>query len=177
MSTPYIPRMVESADRDAAVARLRSGLESGQLDTSTYQRRVDTVLAARTQDDLDAAVMDLPPVATSGTFELYPHQTVAAYEQPVNPNAPDPTPSRQPRRDPDQPMSFKVGNVEVSNIPSWVIPTIALVALFGFMALTGTWWLWWLIFFIPGGVWGGSSKSRRMRREHPDWYHDKPRKD
>ena len=79
VTSPYehIPQRVGHDERDAAVQRLRANLDEGRLDQATFDERAAAAFAATTQDDLDPLFEDLPPVATSGTFELYPHQTMA----------------------------------------------------------------------------------------------------
>ncbi len=160
---------VGQAERDAAVQRLRTNLDEGRLSQDLFDQRVGTALAAADQQELDALFLDLPQVATAGSFELYPHQQVSVYQPAVDPNAPDPTrpePYQQTNQQAQgQGASFKLFGMEFNNVPSWVWPLMAvamIVAMFGLFR----WGMWWLIFFIPGiWGWGGSHQRRRERRQ------------
>jgi hypothetical protein len=50
------------AERDEALARLRDGFSAGRLSDSSFIRRVDLALVARTRADLARSVADLPAV-------------------------------------------------------------------------------------------------------------------
>lgn len=160
VTSPYehIPQRVGHEERDAAVQRLRTNLDEGRLDQATFDERVATALAATTQDDLDPLFSDLPPVATSGQFELYPHQAMAPLPSPY---MTDPVPMES------QPNPMANPTHWFATLPPWgkVIIVIALIALAAVFFRSG---VWWLIFIIPGifGRWnrGGYQRRRDGRR-------------
>jgi hypothetical protein len=155
VTSEHIPQRVGHEERDAAVQRLRTNLDEGRLDQTTFDERAATALAATTQDDLDPLFVDLPPVATSGTFEVYPHQAVAPLPSPY---LSDPVP--------DEPSPDPVENAThwFLNLPTWgkVAIVIALVMLVGMFLRFG---VWWLIFLLPGifGRWGRGNGNHRRR--------------
>ncbi len=53
------------ADREAAVARLRTAAADGRLDTDELENRVSSAYAARTHGDLAAVTTDLPAAPAS----------------------------------------------------------------------------------------------------------------
>jgi Domain of unknown function (DUF1707) len=53
------------ADRDAATRRLIKACSEGQLTLGEFERRVEAVLAATTETELDRATDDLPPLAVA----------------------------------------------------------------------------------------------------------------
>jgi hypothetical protein len=52
--------LASDAEREAVTALLRRHLEDGRLTTDEFGDRLDTVYAARTRADLDAALAQLP---------------------------------------------------------------------------------------------------------------------
>jgi hypothetical protein len=64
--TGVMPRFVRASDaeRDKALALLRDGVASGRLSDSTFIRRVDLTLRARTRGEVHRAVADLPAATT-----------------------------------------------------------------------------------------------------------------
>lgn len=48
------------AERDAVIQRLQTGFAEGRLDDQEFDQRMRTALAARTHDDLDTLLADLP---------------------------------------------------------------------------------------------------------------------
>ncbi len=169
MSTPYenVPQRIGTAERDAAVERLRVNLDEGRLDRPTYETRVASALAATTQKDLDPLFQDLPPVVSSATtYELYPHQsmamqTPAAYLDSASfPEAGASPGEQQPYR----PQMEWFGGM-----PTWakVILVVAfLTVMAGLLRFGG----WWFIFFFPAvfARWGrtmsGGNTRYRQRR-------------
>lgn len=155
VTSPYehIPQRVGHEERDAAVQRLRTNLDEGRLDKTAFDERVAVALAATTQDDLDPLFEDLPPVATSGTFELYPHQTVAAvpnaYMSDPAPYEPQPTPMSNPTH-------------WFASLPPWAKIVIVVMVVGLAIALLNS-NAWWLIFILPGifGRWGNNRNFRR----------------
>lgn len=157
VTSPYehIPQRVGHEERDAAVQRLRTNLDEGRLDKTAFDERVAVALAATTQDDLAPLFEDLPPVATSGTFELYPHQSMAPvptqYTSDPLPAESQPTPMNNPTH-------------WFASLPPWAkIVVLVLVAGLAFAFLRSG--AWWLIFILPGifGRWG-NNPNRNYRR-------------
>ena len=157
VTSPYehIPQRVGHEERDAAVQRLRTNLDEGRLDKTAFDERVAVALEATTQDDLDPLFEDLPPVAISGTFELYPHQTMApvptAYMADPAPMESQPTPLSNPTH-------------WFASLPPWgkIVVLVLLVALaIAFLNSSA----WWLIFILPGifGRWGNANRNYRRR--------------
>ncbi|MEH1027612.1 DUF1707 domain-containing protein [Micromonospora profundi] len=60
------------ADREAVAERLRAALGEGRLDLHEYDERVQNAYAARTYADLDALLVDLPPVAPAERSAVVP---------------------------------------------------------------------------------------------------------
>ena len=158
MSSAYenVPQRIGNAERDAAVERLRVNLDAGRLDQPTYETRVATALAATTQDDLAPLFQDLPPVVTSGTYELYPHQSVVAPTPTPYLMDAAPSPTDQPRTLPQ--MEW------FNALPAWgkVIIVVVLISVMASLLRFGG---WWFIFFIPAifGRWGRNNQSRNTR--------------
>lgn len=162
VTSPYehIPQRVGHEERDAAVQRLRANLDAGRLDKDTFDKRAAAALTATTQDDLDPLFADLPPVATSGTFELYPHQSVATTPSPY---LADPVPA-QPAPTPETTAAHWL-----STMPTWgkIIVIVAVAALaFGFLR-SG---MWWLIFFLPAIFGRWNTRSRSDRDQNSRWH-------
>ena len=158
MSSAYenVPQRIGNAERDAAVERLRVNLNEGRLDQPTYETRVATALAATTQDDLEPLFQDLPPVVSSSTYELYPHQSVATSTP--TPYLMDAAPSatEQPRTLPQ--MEWFNG------LPAWakvVIVVVLITVMAGLFRFGG----WWFIFFFPAifGRWGRNNQFRNRQ--------------
>jgi hypothetical protein len=55
---------VGDADREAAAAQLRDHYADGRLTLDELNERLDLALAAKTKADLNAVMLDLPPVVT-----------------------------------------------------------------------------------------------------------------
>jgi len=151
-----VPQRIGNAERDAAVERLRVNLNEGRLDQPTYETRVATALAATTQDDLEPLFQDLPPVVSSSTYELYPHQSVATSTP--TPYLMDAAPSatEQPRTLPQ--MEWFNG------LPAWakvVIVVVLITVMAGLFRFGG----WWFIFFFPAifGRWGRNNQFRNRQ--------------
>lgn len=85
-----MPRFVRASDaeRDKALALLRDGVVSGRLSDSTFIRRVDLTLRARTRAEVYRVVADLPAATT----------TVAAFLHRVGARLPRFEPRRPPVR-------------------------------------------------------------------------------
>lgn len=163
MSIPYenVPQRIGNAERETAVERLRLNLDQGRLDQPTYETRVATALAATTQDDLESLFQDLPPVVSSSTYELYPHQSVAMPTP--SPYLMDETPS--PNERPRMPPQMEWFN----GLPAWakVILVVVIITLMAGLFRFGG---WWFIFFFPAvfGRWGHNNQSRNGRnRQRP----------
>ncbi|MFD6564527.1 DUF1707 domain-containing protein [Micromonospora profundi] len=60
------------ADREAVADRLRAALGEGRLDLNEYDERVQNAYAARTYAELDALLVDLPPVAPAERSAVVP---------------------------------------------------------------------------------------------------------
>lgn len=56
---------VSDAERDRALDRLREAMATGRLSDSTFIRRVDVTLRARTREDLRTVLSDLPSLGLS----------------------------------------------------------------------------------------------------------------
>jgi hypothetical protein len=67
-----VSRFVRASDaeRDKALALLREGVASGRLSETTFIRRVDLTLRARTRGEVHRAVADLPAATTPVTALL-----------------------------------------------------------------------------------------------------------
>lgn len=159
VTSPYehISQRVGHEERDAAVTRLRTNLDAGRLDKTAFDERVAVALAATTQDDLDPLFADLPPVATSGTFELYPHQTMA---QIPTPYMTDPAPIESPLTPLSNPTHW------FASLPPWgKIIVLVLVVGLAIAFLNSS--AWWLIFILPGvfGRWGNPAGRNDRRRD------------
>lgn len=159
VTSPYehIPQRVGHEERDAAVQRLRTNLDEGRLDETAFDERVAVALAATTQDDLDPLFEDLPPVATSGTFELYPHQAVAPVPTPY---MTDPVPAES------QPTPLSNPKHWFAALPQWgKIVVVVLVVALAIAFLNSH--VWWLIFILPGifGRWGNNQNRNYRRRD------------
>jgi hypothetical protein len=158
VSIPYenVPQRIGNAERETAVERLRVNLDQGRLDQPTYETRVATALAATTQDDLEPLFQDLPPVVSSSTYELYPHQSVAMPTP--SPYLSDETlsPNERPRMPPQ--MEWFNG------LPAWakVILVVVFITLMAGLFRFGG---WWFIFFFPAvfGRWGRNNQTRNTR--------------
>jgi hypothetical protein len=150
-----VPQRIGNAERDAAVERLRVNLDEGRLDQPTYETRVATALAATTQDDLEPLFHDLPPVVSSSTYELYPHQSLAT--PPPTPYLMDAAPSPTEQRMRGQMEWF-------SGMPTWakVIIVVVFLSIMAGLFRSGG---WWFIFFLPAlfGWWGRSNSVRNRR--------------
>jgi hypothetical protein len=157
VTSPYehIPQRVGHEERDAAVQRLRTNLDEGRLDKTAFDERVAVALEATTQDDLDPLFEDLPPVVTSGTFELYPHQAMS----------PVPTPyMTDPVSMESQPMPMSNPTHWFASLPPWgKIVVLVLVVALAIAFLNSS--AWWLIFILPGifGRWGNANRNYRRR--------------
>jgi hypothetical protein len=156
-----VPQRIGNAERDAAVERLRVNLDEGRLDQPTYETRVATALAATTQDDLEPLFHDLPPVVSSSTYELYPHQSLAT--PPPTPYLMDAAPSATEQPRPLPQMEWFNG------LPAWakvVIVVVLITVMAGLFRFGG----WWFIFFVPAIFrrWGRNDQFRnrenRQRR-------------
>jgi len=157
VSIPYenVPQRIGNAERDAAVERLRVNLDQGRLDQPTYETRVATALAATTQDDLEPLFQDLPPVVSSTTYELYPHQSMATPTP--TPYLMDAAPSpAEPRMSPQLEW--------FSGMPTWA-KVIIVVAFITVMAALFRFGGWWFIFFFPAifGRWGRNNNQMKNR--------------
>ena len=159
MSSPYenIPQRIGNAERETAVERLRVNLDQGRLDQTTYEERVATALAATTQDDLDPLFHDLPPVVSSTTYELYPHQSMATAMPTPYATEPEPTPYTIPPRTNPAMEWF-------NSAPTWakvIVVVVFLTLVAGLFRFGG----WWFIFFFPGifGWWGRSNQVRNRQ--------------
>ena len=157
MSSPYenIPQRIGNAERETAVERLRVNLDQGRLDQATYEERVATALEATTQDDLDPLFHDLPPVVSSTTYELYPHQSMATPTP--TPYLMDAAPSpAEPRMSPQLEW--------FSGMPTWA-KVIIVVAFITVMAALFRFGGWWFIFFFPAifGRWGRNNQMKNTR--------------
>ena len=158
MSIPYenVPQRIGNVERDAAVERLRVNLDEGRLDQPTYETRVATALAATTQDDLEPLFHDLPPVVSSATYELYPHQSMATTT---------PTPYMMDAA-PSSPAESRMSpQLEWFNgMPTWA-KVIIVVAFITVMAGLFRFGGWWFIFFFPAifGRWGRSNRMQNTR--------------
>ena len=157
MSSSYenIPQRIGNAERETAVERLRVNLDQGRLDQATYEERVATALEATTQDDLDPLFHDLPPVVSSTTYELYPHQSMATPTP--TPYLMDAAPSpAEPRMSPQLEW--------FSGMPTWA-KVIIVVAFITVMAALFRFGGWWFIFFFPAifGRWGRNNQMKNTR--------------
>ena len=159
MSSQYenVPQRIGNAERDAAVERLRVNLDEGRLDQPTYETRVESVLAATTQDDLEPLFQDLPPVVSSNTtYELYPHQSVAM---------PTPSPYAMDEASPS-PVEQQLNSPMLwfASMPPWakvIIVVVFITVMAGLFRFGG----WWFIFFFPAifGRWGRNNQVRNTR--------------
>jgi DUF1707 SHOCT-like domain len=61
---------VSDAERDRALARLREAMATGRLSDSTFIRRVDLTLRARTRAELSTILADLPSLGHSARTML-----------------------------------------------------------------------------------------------------------
>ena len=66
------PVRVGTVERDVALDRLRDAFAHGQLTQDEFDERVDSALAAKTQDDLDELLADLPSAGTDSTSHNVP---------------------------------------------------------------------------------------------------------
>jgi hypothetical protein len=164
VSIPYenVPQRIGNAERETAVERLRVNLDQGRLDQPTYETRVATALAATTQDDLEPLFQDLPPVVSSSTYELYPHQSVAM-----------PTPSPyQSDPVPGDVYSGEVspGRASWGTIPPWLIAIVVIAVITGLSFATHGFWFIWMFFAFPAIFrrMGRNNQSRNGRnRQRP----------
>ncbi|MDO5286769.1 MAG: DUF1707 domain-containing protein [Actinomycetia bacterium] len=153
---------VGDADRSAAVARLRQNRDAGRLTETELQERESQALAARTQGDLDMVFADLPPVLTSGTYDLYPHRAVVPADEP------DPRPAESARAAQDLtywPPSRQGFQAFLQAVPAWVWWVASACFLASLIGSTtsgypGLWLPWWLVFFLPG-VWNRKGDHRK----------------
>jgi hypothetical protein len=163
VSTPYenVPQRIGTTERDAAVERLRVNLDEGRLDRPTYETRVASALAATTQDDLEPLFQDLPPVVSSTTYELYPHQSMAT-------SAPAPyldaAPYLEQGTSAEQQPPYRAPMEWFTSMPTWA-KVILVVAFLTIMAGLLRFGGWWFIFFFPAVLarWGRNSSVRNNR--------------
>lgn len=161
VTSPYehIPQRVGHDERDAAVQRLRANLDEGRLDQATFDERAAAAFAATTQDDLDPLFEDLPPVATSGTFELYPHQTIAPVPSPY-------------RSDPVPYEGSSLGRPSGQQFPGFspllgvIIVAVIVATAMGFMFAGG--FPFWMFFIIPVVVWNKRRMQNRRFRQRDE---------
>ena len=70
MTEPTGGILASDADRDAAASELAEAVAAGRLSLAEHDTRLDTLFAARTQDQVSAVTADLPalPVRRSGLY-------------------------------------------------------------------------------------------------------------
>jgi uncharacterized protein DUF1707 len=140
------------SDRQAVVDQLKKALDEGRLDLSEYDERLQRTYAAKTYEDLDGLLDDLPG-------------TVPVRHSQVQPAATPPPPVGSPA--PPQPVSAHLtrwlgpyGGVFAVCVLIWLITTVSAGHLTYF-------WPVWMLFPILLGVfgqWRGHENSDRDAR-------------
>jgi hypothetical protein len=133
---PGDPRIRASdADRDRAAALLREHHAAGRLTAEEFDDRMNKALEAKTLDEIDELLADLPAI------ELYrlPHESMR--------HTPPGTRRSRVPNDPTGLARFTPGTVAMG---AWAVVTSALVAVWAVTAvLGGTWYPWWALVVVP----------------------------
>lgn len=156
---------VSDAERQSAIAQLKTHWEAGRLDPTEHEARTTKAYAAVTRRDLGALFADLPALPVDGGS---PHEQGLA-AAPGSPGTPMPStgsPARAPtgERDVAEQRSWLDGKREAI---MGVTPFVALVLFF----VTHQWLFFLLIpamgavLYADGGGDSGSKRRRRLERD------------
>ena len=139
------------SDRQAVVDQLKKALEEGRLDLSEYDERLQKTYAAKTYQDLDGLLDDLP-----GTVPVQHSQVQPA----ATPPPPVGVPAAQPVSAHLNRLLGPYGGVFAVCVLIWLITTVSAGHLTYF-------WPVWMLFPILLGVfgqWRGQERSDRDAR-------------
>jgi hypothetical protein len=174
-----LQRPLTDADRQAAVAALRSHAGAGTIDLDVFGDRTAAVLAAATVADLDPVFADLPgrvpplPSATPPAVAAHPRPVRSSHRRPpagpaLRPGAPAPSDlALRPgagRSSHPRPVARIVGRL--APVAPLAVLFVAIWAATGF----GSFWPVWPILGISIGAFKrGACSGRPGHRRRPVW--------